>query len=285
MFINMFYNSQLHCLIKTDNVIIILLRSTHYPYWIMRAFLFIFSVKSTIILNEKGGILLNKKLFSNVFIASLILGACSTPSKEHVESVNPIQAEAATNDEGLYTAKGNVLSVTDGNTIKVKITSDQIAKSLSLSTGQVATIRLLGTLAPNVDDKSGIGAKATDFLQDFLDGEEVSLEIDPNHIKNKNGEYQAYISKGKNLIQSVLLQKGYATLTPLKNTANPYINTFKDMANQAKEKNLSIWSIPEFVTQNNTFDNEAVVYWKNKGLHEAQKLLNKSGIDINLSGK
>lgn len=127
-----------------------------------------------------------------------------------------------------YTAKDNskgvVLNVIDGDSISVKLDSDN----------SVIFIKLLGVDSMGFD-------KSFEFLNNELLGERVFITFDYAVLTSYNRWHNAYVYYGKSLINTKILEKGYGKVnTNQKKIA--MFNSFLLSENFARSNKLGIWS-------------------------------------------
>lgn len=134
------------------------------------------------------------------------------------------------------TVTGTIVSVTDGDTFKVKIGKN------------VKTVRLIGVDTPesvarnNKLVNTDWGKKASKYTKSILKkGTTVILEYDSSKT-DMYGRDLAYVYYGKNktMVQKTLLNKGYARAVYYKPNGK-YRNTFKNLHVKAKKKKVGFW--------------------------------------------
>jgi len=161
-----------------------------------------------------------KLIYTAVIISSFFLFAC-TPA-------NQTGVEETPND--LY----EVISITDGDTIKVDIN------------GETETLRLIGMDTPEtVDPRKPVqcfAVEASDKAKEILSGQNVKLEADSTQSeRDKYGRLLRYVFlEDGTLINAKLIEDGYAfnyIYEPFQ-----FMKQFDYLEKQAKENRTGLWS-------------------------------------------
>jgi endonuclease YncB( thermonuclease family) len=119
-----------------------------------------------------------------------------------------------------------ILSVTDGDTIKVSVN------------GKTEKVRLIGIDAPEKGQKPW-GTGATQFLQDMVEGREVRLELDVKH-RDHRGRLLAYVYLGDRFVNAELVRAGHAVMyTVPPNVA--HVDEYQKAQVEAREAGRGVW--------------------------------------------
>jgi micrococcal nuclease len=141
----------------------------------------------------------------------------------------------------VQTEKAFVERVVDGDTIVI-----QNAK------GEEESVRFLlldtpESVHPNKPVQP-FGKAASKFVQEQLEGKKVELELgDPE--TDKYGRLLAYIWVDDVNFNQLLIEKGYARVAYVYEPNTKYLDTFREVEQEAKEKEINIWSVKDYVTE------------------------------------
>jgi micrococcal nuclease len=132
-----------------------------------------------------------------------------------------------------------VLAVVDGDTFKAKVN------------GKEETIRLLLVDTPETKHpQKGVqpfGPEASKFTENFLAGKTVQLEKDVSQ-RDKYGRLLRYVYVDGKSLQEELLKRGLARITVYPPDVK-YLDEFQALQKKAQDKELGIWSIENYVTE------------------------------------
>lgn len=124
-----------------------------------------------------------------------------------------------------------VLSVTDGDTVKVRIG------------GRIEDVRYIGIDTPEVDPSIGVecfGAEASRLNERLVGGRRVRLVFD-DELRDRYGRMLAYVYVGRTLVNAEIVRRGYArTLTIPPNTDRAPL--FARLAAAAGRSGRGLWS-------------------------------------------
>ncbi len=136
--------------------------------------------------------------------------------------------------------KAEVTKVVDGNTILVQLD------------GKEEEVRLSSVAVPGAkQSQSGeqpFGTEAFEFTSKNLEEKPVTLEFDREE-KDKEGRFLAYVWIEDVLFNKTLIEKGFAKVED-SSTNTKYLDDFNTMQDKAKEKEIGIWSIKNYVQEN-----------------------------------
>lgn len=134
--------------------------------------------------------------------------------------------------------KAEVVSVVDGDTIKVKLS------------GKTETVRL--TLIDTPETKhptkpvEPFGPEASAFTKKSLEGKHVFLEKDVSD-RDSYGRLLRYVWIDGKLHNETLLEKGFARVAVFPPDVK-YVDRFRNVQKKAQSKKLGIWSIEDYAT-------------------------------------
>lgn len=174
------------------------------------------------------------------FLAALapILAVCSpseppgaaSPSVTTEPTVDRTESSAAQDPE----APGDPATVTrviDGDTIEVSLN------------GEVLRVRLIGVDTPETVDPSEpvgcYGPAASSFTTDRLEGQDVQLEYDVEHL-DVYGRTLAYVWVGDELFNETLVARGFATVTTYPPNVK-YVDRFTAAQADARSHERGLW--------------------------------------------
>ena len=126
------------------------------------------------------------------------------------------------------TLKATVVSVTDGNTIKVRIGSE------------LQTVRIIGYDAPETTQP--FGDKATLYLKALLEGREVILESDVQ-ATDKYGRRLYHVWLPQVLVGELMLLSGLGQLMTIPPNVR-HSDYYQRVQTQARSVGLGIWAVP-----------------------------------------
>ncbi|MGJ7921594.1 thermonuclease family protein [Neobacillus sp. LXY-4] len=137
-----------------------------------------------------------------------------------------------------YQAK--VLSVVDGDTIKVQ-----------LANGMSETIRLILVDTPETKHpRLGVqpfGPEASSYTKKELTGKDVTLELDIEQ-RDKYGRLLAYVWIGTTLFNERLIEEGLARVAIFPPNTK-YVDQFLEVQEKAKADGVGIWSIEDYAKE------------------------------------
>ena len=153
--------------------------------------------------------------------------------KSPVSQVNQKTSSSnAPSDSPLY----SVVSVTDGDTIKVSID------------GKVTTLRLIGMDTPETVDPRKVvqcfGREASAKAKELLTGKNVRLEADSTQGElDKYGRLLRYVYlEDGTFYNKFMISTGYAHEYTYQSNPYKYQTEFKDAERQARDNKLGLWS-------------------------------------------
>jgi micrococcal nuclease len=210
---------------------------------------------------------MRKFLFASLLVWMMLMSACGAEVDERreteettvgqespAEGQNPAQEEEDNQDNKEETPaqyiqglKAKVLSVVDGDTLKVK-----------LDNGLEERVRMTLIDTPETKHpKLGVqpfGKEASAFTTAELSGKEVLLELDVQE-RDQYGRVLAYVWVGDQLFNQVLIEKGFARVAVFPPNTK-YVDQFREVQKKAEKTGTGIWSIENYV-QEKGYDSEA----------------------------
>jgi micrococcal nuclease len=157
--------------------------------------------------------------------------------------------------------RGVVVSVTDGDTIRVK-----------LSNGKLERVRLLGIDAPEIKQQDW-GRQAKKALQYLVGNSSVRLTQD-REKRDRNGRLLAYVWRGSSLVNYQLVRQGVADLYPTKVNVQ-YMQSLRQGLNEARAAKRGIWDTTNGleVSPSAFRNNRCPLYGDQTGLQPTTKAL------------
>lgn len=148
-------------------------------------------------------------------------------------------AGCALNEADTNFIPAEVIRVVDGDTVKVKVD------------GKEETVRLLLIDTPETVHPSKpvqpFGPEASSFTKELLTGKEIQLEMDIGE-RDKYGRLLAYVYVDGNMVNEMLLEKGLARVAYIYEPNTKYVDDFYEIQKQAQQKEVGIWSIENYAT-------------------------------------
>lgn len=132
-----------------------------------------------------------------------------------------------------------VVSVVDGDTIKVKIGQN------------TETVRFLLVDTPETSHpqlgKQPFGEEAKEFVKELLEGKTVELEKDVSE-RDKYGRLLMYVYINGKSVQEELLKNGLARVAYVYAPNTKYIDQYYEIQKEAQQKAIGIWSVENYAT-------------------------------------
>lgn len=176
---------------------------------------------------------LKKTLIYNILIAVLVLIAFFLQENPAKDQNIQVLGEHINNEA--Y----EVVSITDGDTLKIKVSENEDAK--------IQTIRLIAVNTPEIHHPTKpvecFGNEAKVFLENLLKDKKVKIETEPKDSdKDKYGRYLRYLflEDGTN-INEAIIKNGYGYEATYVN-GYKYQKLFKDAQNYAEQNKLGLWN-------------------------------------------
>ncbi|MCI1694749.1 thermonuclease family protein [Aneurinibacillus aneurinilyticus] len=131
-----------------------------------------------------------------------------------------------------------ILSVTDGDTMKIKVN------------GKNETVRLLLVDTPETKHPNKpvqpFGPEASAFAKKTLEGKNVQIEMDVSE-RDKYGRLLVYLWVDGKMFNEMLLEKGLARVAYVYPPNVKYVDPFREIQKKAQIAGLGIWSIENYV--------------------------------------
>jgi micrococcal nuclease len=139
------------------------------------------------------------------------------------------------------TLQATVVKVVDGDTVKIK-----------LHNGQVETVRLLLIDTPETVHPSKpvqpFGPEASQFSKKLMPPG-TKIEVEPGiSERDKYGRLLAYFYINGESVNKKLIEKGLARVAYVYAPNTKYIDEFRELQDQARQKKAGIWSIENYAT-------------------------------------
>lgn len=138
-----------------------------------------------------------------------------------------------------YPSEAKVLSVTDGDTFKVKFEDGSVDKIRLLLIDTPETKRANTPVQP-------FGPEASEYLTELLNGQTVRVEMDVSE-RDPYGRLLAYVYLGDKMVNEMLIAEGLARVAVYPPNVK-YVDQFRAIEKKAKSAKLGIWSIENYVT-------------------------------------
>ena len=133
-----------------------------------------------------------------------------------------------------------VVSVTDGDTIKVRIN------------GQIESVRFLLVDTPETKHprlgEQPFGQEAKSFTKNMLEGKTVQLEKDVSD-RDKYGRLLYYLYVDGKSVQEELLRNGLARVAYIYAPNTKYVDQYYAIQKEAQAKGKGIWSVENYVQE------------------------------------
>lgn len=169
-----------------------------------------------------------------------------TPSNNLTEDTRLNQSKEENGKTQINGLKAKVLSVTDGDTIKVQ-----------LENGTTEKVRLILIDTPETKHpRLGLqpfGKEASSFTTKELTGKNVTLELDVEE-RDQYGRLLAYVWIGNALYNELLINEGLARVAVFPPNTK-YVDRFREAQSKAQKTGIGIWSIEDYV-KNDGYDSK-----------------------------
>ena len=164
------------------------------------------------------------------------------------EAVEEEEVTTVTEQRDINTFDAEVVSVTDGDTIKVRIN------------GQVEAVRFLLVDTPETKHprlgEQPFGQEAKAFTKQMLEGKTVQLEKDVSD-RDKYNRLLYYLYVDGKSVQEELLRNGLARVAYVYVPNTKYVDRYYEIQKEAQKKGVGIWSIENYA-QEDGFHEEVV---------------------------
>ncbi|WP_318508936.1 thermonuclease family protein [Bacillus sp. T3] len=169
-----------------------------------------------------------------------------TPSNNLTEDNRSNQSKEEIGNSQINGLKAKVLSVTDGDTIKVQ-----------LENGTTEKVRLILIDTPETKHpRLGVqpfGKEASSFTTKELTDKNITLELDVEE-RDQYGRLLAYVWIDNTLYNEVLINEGLARVAVFPPNTK-YVDRFREAQSKAQKAGIGIWSIEDYV-QNDGYDSD-----------------------------
>lgn len=171
------------------------------------------------------------------------------PKQEQIESGKTKQEDTVEAPEGenlIQGIDGKVLSVTDGDTIKVQ-----------LNNGNTEKVRMILIDTPETKHPrlgaQPFGKEASNFTTKELTDKNVTLELDVEE-RDQYGRLLAYVWVKNVLFNEKLIEEGLARVAVYPPNTK-YVDRFREVQSKAQSKGMNIWSIEDYA-QNDGYNTD-----------------------------
>lgn len=146
----------------------------------------------------------------------------------------------------------NVVRVVDGDTAVITIPDsfrEQIKERYGEDIEKDITIRFIGIDTPESTKKVQLyGPESKAFTTTLLTKSQVEIELDEKVLFDRYGRLLVHVFANGQSVQQILLEEGLARVAYVFDNYN-YLDMYRDAEEVAKEKQLNIWSIPNYVSE------------------------------------
>ena len=164
------------------------------------------------------------------------------------EAVEGEEVTTGTEQRDINTFDAEVVSVTDGDTIKVRVN------------GQVEAVRFLLVDTPETKHprlgEQPFGQEAKAFTKQMLEGKTVQLEKDVSD-RDKYNRLLYYLYVDGKSVQEELLRNGLARVAYVYVPNTKYVDRYYEIQKEAQKNGVGIWSIENYA-QEDGFHEEVV---------------------------
>lgn len=187
--------------------------------------------------------ILKKKtiLFISLFITLISLTSCGAALETNLKNQTSEQTDQVNhNTNEPIGIRATVSNVVDGDTI------DVIFENGLKDRVRLVLVDTPETKHPNKPVQP-FGPEASDFTERTLLNQDVELELDIQE-RDRYGRLLAYVYIDEKMINEQLLENGLARVAVFPPNTK-YVDKFRSIEQQAKKKQLGIWSIENYATE------------------------------------
>ncbi|MGD6817447.1 thermonuclease family protein [Metabacillus sp. 113a] len=182
------------------------------------------------------------KIIAIHLLATAVLTGCADIESARGPAPGSEKQQVADFEEKGKTIPAKVISVTDGDTIKVE-----------LENGLSEKVRLILVDTPESRGKyegnpQPFGKESSDFTRKHLEGKDVELEPWVEE-RDRYGRMLAYIWIDGKLFNEQLLENGLARVAVYPPNTK-YLDSFERTEEQAQQDNKNIWSLEDYASEN-----------------------------------
>lgn len=166
---------------------------------------------------------------THLLLSSLLLLSCTTPSPPPAaqqEKSAPRSAEAP--EPAAENAAADVLSVIDGDTIKVR-----------LQDGTEEIVRVIGIDTPELHPLGCLGEEAAERMRELVAGASVTLLRKPQEERDTYGRLLRYVEANGADAGAVLIREGFAE--SLGAFPHPRLEEYEALEREARGAGKGIW--------------------------------------------
>ncbi|NMH75017.1 nuclease [Bacillus sp. RO2] len=206
------------------------------------------------------------KLYTWCFVLVLVLAGCSLDEssstvtennspesvQELVDPRDESSAETETEIENLEDTEHEykrtevpLVRVIDGDTIKVKINNkEENIRFLLIDTPE--------TNHPKMDGPQPFGPEAKKFLEEFMEGGKVEIELDVSE-RDHYGRILAHVYVNGLSAQEELLERGLARVAYIFPPNTRYVDSYQVIQKKAQAQGIGIWSVENYAQEDGFF--------------------------------
>ncbi|WP_243291687.1 thermonuclease family protein [Bacillus sp. FJAT-47783] len=196
------------------------------------------------------------KIFVYLIVVFMIVGCQMTDMDQ-----------SSSNSEKAYEAheriSATIVDVVDGDTMKIIVN------------GKEETIRLLLIDTPETVHPTKpvqpFGPEASQFAKEMLSNKEVEIELDVNE-RDKYGRLLVYVYINGQMFNEMLLENGLARVAYVYPPNTKYVDRFVSIEKKAKQKEIGIWSIENYVIEDVGFNDDLTESEPNSKIGDSCKI-------------
>lgn len=204
-------------------------------------------------------------LIKRMFILLILLMTIGCQNSPQENSTNKQESFSDSKKISAY-----VEDVIDGDTMRIIVN------------GKEETIRLLLIDTPETVHPTKpvqpFGPEASKYAKETLSGKEVEIELDVRE-RDKYGRLLVYLYINGQMFNEMLLENGLARVAYVFPPNTKYVDRFKEIEKKAKQKEVGIWSIENYVIEDQGF-NENIGKEKNNENCNIKGNINSDGDKI-----
>lgn len=160
-----------------------------------------------------------------------------------INSDAPVSQNLPAPQATLAQATYKIVRIVDGDTLVINYNGvDEKVRLIGVDTPE--------SVHPDATKNNEFGKIASDFSKNYLEGKEVTLELDAQE-RDKYGRILAYVYINGVMYNKTLLQEGMAKVATYPPNVK-YVDDFKSLEKTAMENNKGLWAYESQATPSNT---------------------------------